>query len=143
MPYRFLEEEATADLALEAWGKDLAELFRAAADAVAHAMIEDLERIEARETVALELEDDALDLLLFNFLQRLVYYKDAELLLLRVPDVATERADGRWRLRARARGERLDALRHRQRVDVKAVTLHRFRLEQDPEGWRAFVILDV
>ena len=81
--------------------------------------------------------------LLFDFLQRLVYYKDAELLLLRVPDVATEHADGRWRLRARARGERLDALRHRQRVDVKAVTLHRFRLEQNPEGWRVFVILDV
>lgn len=143
MPYRFLEEEATADIALEAWGRDLPEVFRAAADAVTNTMIEDLESLEPREELPLELEDDALDLLLFNFLQQLVYHKDAEMLLLRVPDVAVERADGRWRLRARARGERLDPLRHDQRVDVKAVTLHRFRLEQEPNGWRVFAILDV
>jgi SHS2 domain-containing protein len=28
-------------------------------------------------------------------------------------------------------------------VDVKAVTLHRFRVEQTPSGWEATVILDI
>lgn len=143
MPYRFLEEEATADLAFEAWGRDLPEVFRDAADAVTHAMVEDLAAVEPRERRALALEDDALDLLLFAFLQRLVYYKDAELLLLRVPDVAVEEAGGRWHVRAQAVGEVLDPARHAQGVDVKAVTLHRFRLEPTADGWQAFVILDV
>jgi SHS2 domain-containing protein len=33
--------------------------------------------------------------------------------------------------------------RHRARADVKAVTLHRFRLEKKNGGWEAFVILDI
>jgi len=37
----------------------------------------------------------------------------------------------------------MDFRRHLFRADVKAVTLHRFRLEKSDEGWEAFVILDV
>jgi len=29
------------------------------------------------------------------------------------------------------------------RVDVKAVTLHRFRVEQTEQGWEALVILEI
>jgi len=38
-----------------------------------------------------------------------------------------------------AQGEMLDS--HQQRVDVKAVTLHRFQLEKTNDGWTA--ILDI
>jgi SHS2 domain-containing protein len=40
-------------------------------------------------------------------------------------------------------GEVLDPMRHDQVVDVKAVTLHRFQVARSPEGWKAFVILDI
>ncbi|MBD0304867.1 MAG: archease, partial [Tolypothrix sp. T3-bin4] len=33
MPYEFLDDVATADIAFRAWGKDLEELFIAAGDA--------------------------------------------------------------------------------------------------------------
>jgi SHS2 domain-containing protein len=33
--------------------------------------------------------------------------------------------------------------RHRLRMDVKAVTLHRFALKETDQGWEAFVILDI
>ena len=46
-------------------------------------------------------------------------------------------------LHATAIGEQLDPQRHQMRVDVKAVTLHRFRVEQTEQGWEAFVILDI
>jgi SHS2 domain-containing protein len=42
-----------------------------------------------------------------------------------------------------AGGEPINLERHRLRVDVKAVTLHRFRLEKTAEGWEAFAILDI
>ena len=80
--------------------------------------------------------------LLFNFLQELVYYKDAEQLLLVVAQVEIARHAGRYRLTATTRGEQLDPARH-LRVDVKAVTLHRFRLQQSARGWEALVILDI
>jgi SHS2 domain-containing protein len=143
MPYEFLEEVATADVAFRAWGRDLEETFVAAADAVLNAMVEDLDAIQPRQQRDLEAANDALDLLLFDFLQELIYYKDAEQLLLRVSQVRIDGQDGRYTLRATAAGEAIDPSRHRMRVDVKAVTLHQFSLVQTADGWEASVILDV
>jgi len=143
MPYQFLEDVATADIAFKAWGKDLPEVFIASAEATSNVMIEELESIRARESRRFELGNEALDLLLFDFLQELIYYKDAERLLLRVREVEIRRSDNQWRLSAEARGEALDPSRHRQRVDVKAVTLHQFQLTETPDGWQAQVILDI
>lgn len=143
MPYEFLEDVATADIAFRAWGKDLEELFKAAGNATINVMIEDLESIELKETRTFSLENDALDLLLFNFLQEFVYYKDSEQLLLRSQKVQIEEKDGLHKLSAATAGETLDSNRHEQRVDVKAVTLHRFQLEKTADGWTAMVILDI
>ncbi len=143
MPYEFVDELTVADIAFRAWGHDLEETFIAAADAVMNAMVEDLEAIQPQDTRLLNVEHEALDLLLFNFLQELIYYKDAEQLLLRVQQLHID--DGRrpYALQATAVGERIDPDRHRMRVDVKAVTLHRFSLTQTDRGWDAMVILDI
>jgi SHS2 domain-containing protein len=143
MPYEFLEDVATADIAFRAWGNDTEETFVAAADAVMNVMIEDLETIQPREERRLTAGNDALDMLLFDFLQELVYYKDAEQLMLRVSHAHIAQHDGRYQLEAVARGEQLDPNRHRTRVDVKAVTLHHFNLQQSARGWEASVILDI
>ena len=82
-------------------------------------------------------------MLLFDLLQELIYYKDAEQLLLRVKEIGITERDGTYLLRAPRRGEKLDPERHEQRVDVKAVTLHRFRLQKTGDGWNALVILDI
>src|SRR5918992_3235888 len=87
MPYEFVDELTVADIAFRAWGHDVEETFVAAADAGMNAMVEDLEAIQPQETRVLNVEHEALDLLLFNFLQELVYYKDAEQLLLRVQEL--------------------------------------------------------
>ncbi|MGH7832557.1 MAG: archease [Candidatus Binatia bacterium] len=143
MPYRFLEDIATADIAFLAWGQTLEETFIAAADATMNVMIEELTSIRELEQRAIELSNDSLDMLLFNFLQELIYYKDAEQLLLRVKTVKIETPDEEHRLQSSASGEKLDPERHRQRVDVKAVTLHRFRLEKKDGFWEAEIILDI
>jgi SHS2 domain-containing protein len=143
MSYRYLEEIATADIAFEATGEDLEELFKDAADATVNVMIEDPQSILPRETRTIALENMHVDMLLFDLLQELIYYKDAEQLLLRVATIGIDKQDRLYRLRATARGERLDADRHEQRVDVKAVTLHRFKVETTDEGWRSLVILDI
>jgi SHS2 domain-containing protein len=143
MPYEFLDNIAIADIAFTAWGATLEETFVAAADAVVGAMVDNLDSIQPQEERPLRIEHDQLDLLLFNFLQELIYYKDAEQLLLRVPQVDIVKTDGKHVLQARAWGEKLDPTRHRLEVDVKAVTLHRFQLEQTDQGWNALVVLDV
>ena len=143
MPYEFLEDVAVADIAFKAWGEDLRETFISAADAVMGAMVEDPDTIQAHEQRSIQLTNDALDMLLFDFLQELVYYKDVELLLLRVHEVQVTHGPGHNALRAAAAGEKLDPARHQQRADVKAVTLHRFSLQQTARGWEAMVVLDI
>ncbi len=143
MPYEFLDDVATADIAFRAWGKDLEETFVAAADATMNVMVENLDSIDPRDRRQIKLENDMLDMLLFNFLQELIYYKDAEKLLLRVNQVKIKKSGQHFVLEGIGAGEKLDLSRHHTRVDVKAVTLHRFSLEKSDQGWRVFVILDI
>jgi SHS2 domain-containing protein len=143
MPYHYLEEIGTADIAFEATGRDLPELFSDAADATMNVMIDNLDAIEPRETRHIELSNDEIDMLLFDFLQELIYFKDAERLLLRVRNVRIDEKDRKCFLEAEAAGERLDAARHLQRADVKAVTLHDFSVEKEDGGWKATVLLDI
>jgi SHS2 domain-containing protein len=143
MPYHYLEEIGTADIAFEATGRDLAQLFTEAADATMNVMIDNLDAIEPRETRQIELSNDELDMLLFDFLQELIYFKDAERLLLRGREVRIDEKDKRYFLTAKAAGEPLDATRHHQRADVKAVTLHGFCVEREDGGWKATVLLDI
>src|SRR5260370_18460847 len=123
MPYHYLEEIGTADIAFEATGRDLPELFSDAADATMNVMIDNLDAIKPRETRHIELSNDKIDMLLFDFLQELIYFKDAERLLLRTREVRIDERDQKWFLKAETAGEPLDAARHHQRADVKPFPL--------------------
>jgi SHS2 domain-containing protein len=143
MPYEYLEDVATADIAFRAWDPALEGVFVAAADATMQVMVEDLASIQPVVERAITLENTSLEMLLFDFLQELIYYKDAETLLLRVPTLRIAHQDHGYVLHAQGSGERLQPERHHTRVDVKAVTLHRFALHKTDDGWEAFVILDI
>ncbi len=143
MPYQYLEEIAKADVAFEAWGKTEEETFIAAADAMMNVMVADLNTIRMEERRNLRLEAEALDMLLFELLQELIFQKDASRLLLRVKELRILRQIERYRLTGTAEGEELDPRRHDLIVDVKAVTLHRFGVERTDGGWKATVILDI
>ena len=143
MPYHYLEEIGTADIAFKATGRDLSELFSDAADATTNVMIDNIEAIEPRETRQIELSNDKLDMLLFDLLQELIFLKDAERLLLRMREVQVGESDENYFVKATAEGEVIDAERHHQRADVKAVTLHGFSVERTESGWKARVLLDI
>ena len=143
MPYRYIPDIAIADVAFEAWGSTLEELFIAAAEATMNVMVADLATVAELLARAIRVEDTEVDMLLFQLLQELIFFKDAEKLLLRVKKIEIQRIDGLYALEVEARGEELDPARHDLVVDVKAVTLHRFRVEKTAGGWEATVILDV
>ncbi|HEX4707588.1 MAG TPA: archease [Candidatus Udaeobacter sp.] len=143
MPYHYLEEIGTADIAFEATGRDLPELFTAAAAATMNVMVENLDAIEPRETRNIELSSEQIDMLLFDFLQELIFLKDAHRLLLRARSIRIDEKDEIVSLKAEATGEPLDAARHQQRADVKAVTLHGFSVEKQDGNWKARVLLDI
>jgi SHS2 domain-containing protein len=143
MPYRYREDIATADAAFEAWGPTLEAMFVAAADATMNVMVSDLRTIARVDRRTLRAAAEEVDMLLFELLQELIFYKDAERLLLRVPDVNIEEQSGQFMLHAEAYGEEINPAKHDLIVDVKAVTLHRFKVGPISGGWEAFVILDL
>ncbi len=143
MPYQFLEDISIADVAFEAEGKTLEELFEGAALAVTNTMVKDVRRIEQKTSKSIEVGAENVEMLLFHFLQELIFYKDAELLLFSKFDLAIEQKDSSWRLRGKAYGEEISADKHQLLVDVKAVSLHNFKIEKKAQGWRAAVIIDV
>ena len=143
MPYQYLEDIGTADIAFEATSRDLPELFSASADATMNVMVDNLDAIESRETRQIELENDNIEMLLFDFLQEFIYFKDAKRLLLRAREIQIEQKDETYSLKSKVVGEQLDDTRHQQRADVKAVTLHGFSVEKRDGGWKAKVLLDI
>jgi SHS2 domain-containing protein len=159
VPYRWLEDIAIADAAFEAWAPTPEELLVEAGEAVLEAMAGDPARVDRKDRREVTLEDSP-DFLLVRLLQALLWHKDAEQMLLHIGPVTLTRGSGardgaggaaaaagadtgRWKVFAELWGERIDPARH-DGVDVKAVTLHRLFLGQEPDGsWRARAVLDV
>lgn len=143
MPYQFLDDVATADIAFQATGRTLKEMFGACADATTNVMVEDLETIEPQLRRSIHLEHKDIEMLLFQFLQELIYFKDAENLLLRMAHLNIIKKNDIYQLKAEAKGEAIDPHKHRLSVDIKAVTFHRFKIEKTEDSFKATVVLDI
>jgi len=143
LPYEYLPDIAIADIAFQARGRTIEELFVAAAEATTNVMVDDLSTIKNREELRLDLSQEALDLLLFDFLNELVYLKDVRQLLLLAKNLRISEAGSHFNLHATLYGEQLDPARHPLNADVKAVTLHRLQVAKTVEGWEATVVLDI
>ena len=144
MPYTYSEDLTTSDAGFFAWGESVAEMCAAACDALAEVMVTDLSQIRNNEHKDLDLQAESVDLLLRECLNAIIFYKDAEGLLLRLNDpVAWQAQHNLWRLRGKAIGEAIDPERHDIGVDVKAITYHNFSVEKKDQGWQAAVVVDV
>lgn len=142
MPYRFLENYAIADVAFEATGKTIEELFESSALAVTNTMVKDLKSVKQKVTKNIEVKSDTLEMLLFNFLQELIFLKDAKLLLFNKFDIRISKGK-KLKLTVKASGEKLDMKKHELLVDVKAVSMHNYKVQKTKSGWSVSVILDV
>jgi SHS2 domain-containing protein len=141
MPYRFLEDIATGDAAFEAEGRTLEELFVEAAVATFEVMVDTM-GVEAKITREVELKNEAVDGLLFDWLSELVYLKDAEAVLFSKFKVNIKKNDA-YDLKAMVSGENINQQKHILRSDVKAITYHMFEVKKTGENWTARVILDI
>jgi SHS2 domain-containing protein len=141
MPYRFLEEVAIADVAFEAEGRTLPEVFEASALALTEVMV-DLDGLSPVLSREITLTAEDLETLLFRWLAELIYLKDVACLLFRRFQIAI-REGTEWELQATVWGEGIDYGKLPLKLDVKAVTYHLFVIEQIPAGWRARVVLDI
>ncbi|HAR41807.1 MAG TPA: archease [Bdellovibrionales bacterium] len=150
MSYRYLNNIALADAAFEALGSSIAEMFESAADALLSIMVQDVSSIRPalKRTIELKSErqgDEALEELLYGFLQKILYFKDADGLLLRPEKI---KIDPSLRsLSVSFLGEMISDYKKEQAgalgADAKAITHHKFAISKTPQGWKAMVVVDV
>jgi SHS2 domain-containing protein len=134
---RFRLIEHTADIGLEAYGKDLKEAFANAACGM-FSIIAELDGVKEVESREVKVTGDDLESVLFEWLNSLLYYLDVETLLFKKFDV-TELDDKH--LQALCFGEKYDPARHRLKTGVKSATYH--QLEVDRKENRVRVFLDI
>lgn len=129
------------EAAFKAYGSTLAELFSNAALAL-FSVMGDLGAINPKQERTISLDDPSVERLLLDFLSELVYLKDAEAMLFSQFEVNIIGKET-YHLHAKLHGEPIDPSKHRLGVDVKGVTLHRFKFEQLSDGFQAQVVLDI
>lgn len=139
---KFHEDIAIADTAFTVKGKSEAELFTNAAIALISSMA-DISKIETREERTIEFENEKLDLLLFDFLNEILFYKDSESILFSEFNVDIDKDAEGYRLRAIISGEPANPDKHKVTTDIKAITMHMFKVEKTKDGYEARVIIDI
>ena len=143
MPYEFLDDLTLSDEAFRAAGATLDELFISSWSAVLHLLIDNPEELQNCETRRFSLENTSIDLLLYDFLEKQLYFKDTSGLFLLLESVAVKQQGTIWTLTAEVRGEELDMQRHLPGTDVKAITMYGLQVTKESSGWVATVVVDV
>ena len=72
----------------------------------------------------------------------IVFLKDADYIIFNKVKVKIKKNE-KYHLFAELWGDTIDPDKHDLKNDVKAVTMHQFKVEKTAKGWKAFVILDV
>lgn len=134
LKYKFIDHEA--DIALEAYGKTLEELFSNAAYGVFQ-LIVDANNIEAERGKRIEIEGNGE--LLINFLNELLFLWDTEGF---IPKEFSLRID-KNRLTGVVAGAVFDPAVCKVKQEVKAVTYHKFSITQENGLYIAQFVLDV
>jgi SHS2 domain-containing protein len=136
--FKFLDRIVTADVAFEAYGKDLDELFENAALALFETMVNP-KSVVNNQSLTIGLQSGSLEDLLFDFLDQLIFLKDTKGMVFGEFKV---KVSGRYQLHAEVFGEKVKP-GHQLKTDVKGVALHRFKMEKTKRGYQARVVLDV
>jgi SHS2 domain-containing protein len=141
--FETIENITRADIAYRISGKDLTELFVSGAKTLLSAMVDNPDSISPGIKKNIKLRERDLEWLFFNFLQELIFLKDAESLLLVPEKIEISQAKHGYYCKGSMAGEKIEAGKHHLKVDVKAVTMHKYKLTNHDGIWVATVVLDV
>jgi len=130
----------TADIAFEAYGKNLNELFANAALAMFEVMI-NTKQIRQKIKKSVEFKSIDLNGLLFSWLNGLLIFYGSENLAFSKFKVKID--EKKLTLKAECFGERIDPKKHEVKTEVKACTYHKMKIEKINDKRKAQVILDI
>jgi SHS2 domain-containing protein len=134
--------EHTADLGIRVRSGNLDDLFADAARGLFSLLVNNLDPASTTSGVTFQLLADNIEDLLHDWLTELLFTFYAGRLVLTDFQVHVKSSATR-ELTAAVQSEPLDPKRHQIETEVKAITWHALKVEQQPEGWIAEVIVDI
>ncbi|MCI1278700.1 MAG: archease [Nitrospira sp.] len=142
--FRFLDDIALADMAFDAEGESLPSLLDAATQALIESLA-DPSTIADTWHHSVDMEEPDFETLLFEWLGRLVYLKDAHSVVFHQARLSLHQkaAPAAWCLHAELTGAPVNPATQDLRSDVKGVTKHLYAVSQEGKHWKARVVLDV
>lgn len=138
--YKFFDH--TADVMFEAYGKTLNELFENAALATQETQV-DLKDVKGKIKRKINLKNKSIEMLLFDFLQELIFLKDSQYSLFSKFKINIKKNKDNFVLESEISGEKINPKKHKLKVDVKAVTFHKFYVKKIKHKWKSRIILDI
>jgi SHS2 domain-containing protein len=136
--YRITKHQS--ELAVRVVGNSQADLFANSALTLFDVMVTDVQKIECKESIPLEVEGTDRDDLMVNWVRELLYlyqgsgYLLKEFLIREVKDTL---------VKADVRGEKIDPDRHEIQQEIAAVASHKSRMQKTGNQWTAHLIFEI
>ena len=140
--YKILEDVAIADIAIEAYGKNLNELFENSALAIFEESA-NLKNIKEKEKRSIKINAKNIEDLLYDFLSEILFLKDTYSIIFKKSKIKIQKKGKKYHLNAELYGEKIDRERHELGNDIKAITLHMFKIEKTKKGYKGMIVVDV
>src|SRR5574341_296744 len=140
MTFKFVEDIAIADVAFEAAGKNLTELFQSAAQAVIESLANP-KTVKSEIVKEIKKKEKTVEKLLFEFLEEIVFLKDKEAMVFH--DIQVKVDEKKMEVVAMLTGDTIKPDEQELHQDVKAVTMHYWLVEKKKDKWKAVVVLDI
>ncbi len=141
--YRLLEDIAIADACYELHGSNIEEIFQAGFLALMETSVE-LNTVKEDLTKKVLLQHKDLERLFYEFLEELIYLKDAELLIFKKCKLSVIKDDvtDTFKLKADLIGQEIEESVSTI-TDVKAITYYQFYIKQLDDGWESRITFDL
>src|SRR4026207_2153047 len=136
--YRLTKRQS--ELAVRATGDSQADLFAHSALALFDVIVADVDKIESKERLPLEVEGSDRDDLMVNWVRELLYlyqgsgYLLKEFVIHEVKDTV---------VKADVAGEKIDPDRHEIQQEIAAVAFHKSRMQKTGNQWTAHLIFEI
>ena len=136
--YRITKHQS--ELAVRVVGNSQADLFANSALTLFDVMVTDVQKIDCKESIPLEVEGTDRDDLMVNWVRELLSlyqgsgYLLKEFLIREVKDTL---------VKADVRGEKIDPDRHEIQQEIAAVASHKSRMQKTGNQWTAHLIFEI
>jgi SHS2 domain-containing protein len=142
LSYTFKFIDHTADIAVEAEGDSLEELFTASAHAWKQSIFENIE-IAALEEKQIKIIEPDQESLLVKFLDELNFLFQTKHWVYNFIKKINITKEEEWNLSAELTGEPFDEMKHRVNLEIKAVTFHQMEIRKKNGKYFTRIVFDI